>query len=371
MKRDATPPGGIIWGPPYAEFLHQKHTLYATDYGCGDSMSGIASCTGPVPDGGWLPTSVPGRFSFDVQARDRAGNTGIISRPYYVSTNVCSPRPPGLVGWWPGDGHYPRIIARNDGCLREAAKSDLPPARPVMGFVFIQSRYLWVPDVPALRMDDAFTLSACGSTRFATGWAHTPSSRAAKASICWRAVPNGNIHYSIANTNPGWGWVDSGVRMDRERRTKLALSYDGSAIRLYKNGQLAYTRAASGVIGDAAPFQNAFQVAARQSAREPSYFDGDIDDVELVDRAMSDAEIDTAYLSGIGGICPLTTTLSFTPTPQRATFGGSAELVARLTDDQAQPIAGEQVSSRSGTCPAERRSPTRRVSRECRCRSPD
>ena len=341
VKRDTTPPSGIIWGPPYAEFLHQKNTLYVTDYGCGDSMSGIASCTGPVPDGGWLPTSVPGRFSFDVQARDRAGNTGIISRPYYVSTNVCSPRPPGLVGWWPGDGHYRDIVARNDGAIVNGGS--LFASGPYgMGFVFIQSRYMWVPDVAALRMDDAFTLSAwVYQVRDWLGPYAVIAGREGEYLLA--RGPNGNIHYSIANTDPGWGWVDSGVRMERERWTKLALTYDGSAIRLYKNGQLAYTRAASGVIGDAAPSDNAFQVAARQSTSAPSYFDGQIDDVELLDRAMSDAEIDTAYMSGIGGICPLTTTLSFTPTPQRASYGGSAELVALLTDDQAQPIQGEQV----------------------------
>jgi len=341
VKRDTTPPSGIIWGPPYAEFLHQKNTLYVTDYGCGDTTSGIASCVGPVPDGAYLPTNVAGRFTFDVQARDRAGNTAVISRPYYVSTNVCSPRPPGLVGWWPGDGHSRDIIARNDGSIVNGS--------PIytstwygMGFVFIQSRYMWVPDVPALRMDDAFTLSAL--VYQVRDWLGPYAVIAGREGEYLLARgPNGNIHYSIANTNPGWGWVDSGVWMDRERYIKLALTYDGSAIRLYKNGQLVHVRAASGVIGDAAPFQNAFQVAARQSATEPSYFDGTIDDVELVDRAMSAAEIDTAYMSGIGGICALPTTLSFTPTPQRATFGGSAELVARLTDDQAQPIQGEQV----------------------------
>ena len=294
-----------------------------------------------MPDGGWLPTSVPGRFSFDVQARDRAGNTGIISRPYYVSTNVCSPRPPGLVGWWPGDGHSREIIARNDGSFVNG--HPIYSSGPYgMGFVFIQSRYLWVPDVPALRMDDAFTLSAwVYQVRDWLGPYAVIAGREGEYLLA--RGPNGNIHYSIANTNPGWGWVDSGVRMDREKWTKLALSYDGSAIRVYKNGQLAHVRAASGAIGDAAPFQNAFQLAARQSASEPSYFDGDIDDVQLVDRAMSDAEIDAAYLSGIGGICALPTTVTFTPALQRATYGGSAELVARLTNEQGQPIQGEQI----------------------------
>ena len=308
---------------------------------CGDSMSGIASCTGPVADGAPLPTGVQGRFSFDVQARDRAGNVGIISKPYYVGSGACEPRPQGLVGWWPGDGHYRDIVARNDGAIVNGGP--LFTSGPYsMGFVFIQSRYMWVPDVAALRMDDAFTLSAwVYQVRDWLGPFAVIAGREGEYLLA--RGPNGNVHYSIANTNPGWGWVDTGVPMPREHWTKLALTYDGSAIRLYKNGQLAYTRAASGVIGDAAPFHNAFQVAARQSTTEPSYFDGTIDDVELVDRAMSAAEIDAAYFSADLGICKLTTTLSFTPTPQRATYGGSAELVARLTNEQAQPIQGEQV----------------------------
>ena len=69
-----------------------------------------------------------------------------------------------------------------------------------------------------------------GSTRFATGWAHTAVFAGREGEYLLARGPNGNIHYSIANTNPGWGWVDSGVRMDLASDwTKFALSYDGSA----------------------------------------------------------------------------------------------------------------------------------------------
>ena len=301
-------------------------------------MSGIASCTGPVPDGGPLPTSVPGRFTFDVLARDRAGNVGGVSRPYYVSSGVCEPRPQGLVGWWPGDGHSRDIIARNDGVVVNG--SPIFTSGPYsMGFVFIASRYMRVPDTDALRMDNAFTLSAwVYQVRDWLGPFAVIAGREGEYLLA--RGPNGNVHYAVANADPGWGWIDTGVAMPREHWTKLALTYDGSAIRVYKNGQLVHTRAGSGAIGDAAPDHNEFRVAARESESEPSYFDGTIDDVELVDRAMSAAEIDAAYFSADWGICPVTTTLSFTPAPQRATYGGSAELVAQLTDDQAQPTPG-------------------------------
>ena len=269
VKRDATPPVGFIWGPPYAEFLHQKHTLYATDYGCGDSMSGIASCMGPVPDGGWLPTSVPGRFSFDVQARDRAGNTGIISRPNHVSTNACSPRPPGLVGRWPGDGASREIIARNDGSFVTTNSDHTLRPGTVWGSVFVQAATCGCPTSRRC----AWTMrSRCrrGSTRFATGWAHTPSSRAAKAEYLLARGPNGNIHYSIAKIQPGPALVRQ-RRSDGSRETerKLDIEHTTAARSSCIRTAAAYTRAASGVIGDAAPFQNASQVAARQE-RHPA-----------------------------------------------------------------------------------------------------
>ena len=339
LKRDATPPGGIIW-LPYNEYLFKRNIYYVTDYVCGDAMSGIASCVGPVPDGGPLPTGVPGRFSFDVVARDRAGNVGGVSKPYYVSSGVCAPRPPGLVGWWPGDGHTRDIIARNDGVIVNGSPL-FGSTGYSMGFTFIANRYMRVPDADALRMTNAFTLSAwVEEIRFPSPFAVIAGR---EGEYLLARGPNGKIHYAIANTDPGWGWVDTGVTLTGDRLTKLALTYDGSEIRLYKNGQLVYTRAASGPIGDVEPTLNEFRVAGRQSTTEPSIFDGSIDDVELVNRAMTAAEIDAAYFSADWGLCQLTTTLSFTPTPQRATFGGSAELVARLTDDQAQPIAGEQV----------------------------
>lgn len=201
---DGTPPGGSILAPS-SEFLHKRNIFYATDYTCGDSMSGIASCAGPVADGAALPTSVPGRFTFDVQARDRAGNLGLISRPYYVSSGVCEPRPQGLVGWWPGDGHYRDIVAGNDGVVVNGGP--LFSSGPYsMGFVFIASRYMRVPDTEALRMDDALTLSA---------WVYQVRDWLAPfAVIAGREGeylltrgPNGNVHYAIANTDPGWGWT--------------------------------------------------------------------------------------------------------------------------------------------------------------------
>jgi Concanavalin A-like lectin/glucanases superfamily/MBG domain (YGX type)/Bacterial Ig-like domain (group 3)/IPT/TIG domain/MBG domain len=339
IKRDATPPGGIIWTPS-EEFLYKRFIYYQTNYVCGDSMSGVASCAGPVPSGQPLPTSVPGPQTFMVRAEDRAGNVGFIFRNYDVGSAVCAPRPDGLIGWWPGDGHTRDIVARHDGTFVGTPNYYSSPYS--MGFAFTSNAYLRVADTEALRLTNAFTLSAW--VYQVRDWLNPYAVIAGREGEYLLARgPNGRIHYSIANTDPGWGWVDTGIWMDRERWTKLALTYDGTVINLYKNGRLLYARPASGVIGDTAPAENEFRIASRQKSGEPSYFDGAIDDVELVNRPMTLAEIEAAYYSADLGICALPTTLSFTPSPQRAPYGGPAEIVARLTDAQSQPLPGEQV----------------------------
>ena len=340
IKRDATPPGGIIT-TPIDEFLYKRFIYYQTSYVCGDAMSGIASCTGPAPSGQPLPTSVPGAQSFVVQAVDRAGNVGFVIRNYDVGSAVCAPRPEGLIGWWPGDGHTRDIVARNDGTFVNGSPNYYSSPYS-MGFAFTSNAYMRVAETEALRLSNAFTLSAW--VYQVRDWLNPMSVIAGREGEYLLARgSNGNIHYSIANTDPGWGWVDTGIRMDRERWTKVALTYEGTAISLYKNGRLVYARPANGAIGDTAPIENEFRVAARQKPGEPSYFDGAIDDVELVNRAMTPPEIQAAYYSADLGICALPTTLAFTSNPQRAPYGGPAELVALLTDAQSQPLSGEQV----------------------------
>ena len=64
------------------------------DYSCADEGgSGVASCTGTVPDGDPLDTSTAGAHAFTVIARDGAGHETTVTNSYTV---VEPPPPPGL-----------------------------------------------------------------------------------------------------------------------------------------------------------------------------------------------------------------------------------------------------------------------------------
>jgi 6-phosphogluconolactonase len=59
------------------------------DYSCADEGgSGLASCTGDVPDGERLDTSTPGAHAFTVVARDGAGNETTVTNSYTVVEGV-------------------------------------------------------------------------------------------------------------------------------------------------------------------------------------------------------------------------------------------------------------------------------------------
>jgi peptidoglycan/xylan/chitin deacetylase (PgdA/CDA1 family) len=79
---DTTPPSITIVTPAKDATYTWKSRLLA-GYSCADA-SGIASCTGTVPNGGAINTKTRGSHTFTVNARDPAGNTSRQSVIYTV-----------------------------------------------------------------------------------------------------------------------------------------------------------------------------------------------------------------------------------------------------------------------------------------------
>ena len=71
-----TPPDGATYAPGEA---------VPADYACTDDPGQLSSCSGPVPDGAPIDTSVVGPESFAVTGTDRAGNTATTTHSYSVA----------------------------------------------------------------------------------------------------------------------------------------------------------------------------------------------------------------------------------------------------------------------------------------------
>jgi photosystem II stability/assembly factor-like uncharacterized protein len=90
FKVDRTPPAVTLTTPAsgarYSVILTRLRPVRAS-YSCADGGSGIASCTGTLPNGATIPTGLfsIGTHTFTVTARDNAGNTTTVTHTYTVS----------------------------------------------------------------------------------------------------------------------------------------------------------------------------------------------------------------------------------------------------------------------------------------------
>lgn len=85
---DFTPPVITLWSPLDGTRVAQGEVLFA-GYDCFDPVpsSGLVSCTGNVPSGTLIDTSVPGDYTFTVTATDGEGNLATAETDYSVLAN--------------------------------------------------------------------------------------------------------------------------------------------------------------------------------------------------------------------------------------------------------------------------------------------
>jgi len=104
------------------------------------------------------------------------------------------------------------------------------------------------------------------------------------------ALIEGELEWGLANTSPGWTWLESGFHPPTNEWSHVALVYDpvGSAI-VYVNGVEFKSRMDFGPIGDADSFDD-FRIG---SGENPSsgQFEGRLDDVRVWKRALQKTEL--------------------------------------------------------------------------------
>jgi glucose/arabinose dehydrogenase len=151
----------------------------------------------------------------------------------------------------------------------------------------------------------------------------------------WRTVAikerPGNLIYSLYSNNAGQRpsgniWIGSAEveargpsSLPANTWTHLATTFDGAAVRIYVNGALAGTVAATGTMPTStAPFR------IGGNAVWGEFFAGQVDDLRLYDRALSAGEIVTDMNTSVGPPPPSDTQLPSAPGNLQATGGQSS-----------------------------------------------
>jgi hypothetical protein len=129
VRVDTTAPTITIFSPADGAVVPQGMPTTAS-YTCGDATSGVASCTGSIPNGGAIDTSTPGTKTFTVTATDLAGNTTTATRSIIVPPNT-TPAPAhdhvtlafsgGLTAHYDADLNGQVTLTRTNGLITSAS----------------------------------------------------------------------------------------------------------------------------------------------------------------------------------------------------------------------------------------------------------
>lgn len=230
------------------------------------------------------------------------GNTGtLMGGPVWdvgkADCPPCTPPPSGLVSWWGGDQNPLDLVGANHGTLAGGAgyaSGEVGQAFTLDGSL----AYVQLPASATLR-PSLITVDA---------WINLASSTDA-------------IIFDNASASPYYGyefWLGSGNRLHADVYASghvalagntalqtgtwyhVAMTYDGSNLKLYVNG------AEDGSTSVTGPINYSVQVVptiGKRAVYSSYYFPGLIDEVEIFNRGLSAPEVAAIYNAGSGGKC--------------------------------------------------------------------
>ncbi len=257
-------------------------------------------------------------------------------------TPTCLPPPTGMVAWWPADGNADDIIGANNGTLMNGAGFGPGKVGQALNLDGVDD----LVETPARNW--GFSTSAT-----VTAWIKTtaPGPQAVFSlghdfveDEMLLYVSNGNIaifnhkspgNYSVrvstAAVNTG-DWVFVAGILDGGGST--------SNLRIFVNGVEEAGAAFSGGsptdIVDSTP--RSVRIGRRTTAVATEIFEGEIDEVQLYNRALTAGEIAAIFNAGSAGNCRLApTAVGLAASPNPSTFGEMVTVTATVTSGDGTP----------------------------------
>jgi hypothetical protein len=238
----------------------------------------------------WNSTSVANGTHFvTARAYDASGKSSVSGQVGIIVSNNTPPTA-GLVAAYNFNQNSTTVPdvsgTGNNGTVSGATWTTLGRFAGAFSFDGVNDR-IDIGDSATLDLTGAFTLEAWVYPTATSGW----------RTVILKEQTNGLTYalYARENTARPSGWVNTGgvdqsvagaTALPLNTWTHLVTTFDGSALRLYVNGILVQTSAASGA---AAVSTGALRIGGNAIWGE--YFKGRIDEVRVYNRALSPAEV--------------------------------------------------------------------------------
>jgi len=268
------------------------------------------------------------------------------------SLAACVAPPPGMVGWWPGDGDASDIVGGNNGVMQNGAAFGAGEVRQAFRLDGIND-YVEVANAAALN-PGRITVDAWINPVAPQGTDYSP--------IVKKTGPGLVLGYALEFHGPGvmfWVYVNGAWRasalsgaVPTGQWTHVAGVYDGQAVRLYVNG--AALGGGTAVAGSITAATNPLNIGRDPSNPTVRFYHGLIDEVEIFDRALSAAEVAAIYNAGSAGKClpvsnsaPVAANDAYTTDEDTALSVAAPGVLGNDTDADANPLTAHVVSAPS------------------------
>ncbi len=238
-----------------------------------------------------------GLSATEIAAIYKAGSAG--------KCRPCTPPPPDMLSWWPGDGNADDIQGPNDGTLESGASF----AVGHVGGAFRFDGNDDYVDLGDINLPATFTIDA---------WINPilPAFYAAVVSD-WEGNTDGSYELAVDQNGALWGSVKNENGPVTVYKTAdgtiqpgifqhVAMTYDGSAsagqrIQLYVDGVSRPVSLVADAGGTPATTGPTAKIGAAGDLEFP--FQGLVDEVEFFTRVLTESEIVALYFAGSGGKC--------------------------------------------------------------------
>jgi streptogramin lyase len=287
------------------------------------SLANTAAVSGTLVDCGSCNSSqrsftIGGRddgFDFnglidEVEVFNTTLTAGEIQAIYFADAagkcRTCDSALSGLVGWWPGDGNTKDIQNGNNGLLKNGATFAPGEVGKAFSFNGINGS-VNVPKSPSLDVGNQVTvdfwMNGSASNTFS-------GSEGLVATDFYGFETEGSTLAFFVSTNSGSSFAVASTSVPPTGEWHhIAGTYDGATVDLYIDGVLQSSVGQSGSISPMAA--NSFLTIGSEDGRTfcgasclgNRYFNGIIDEVEIFNRALSAAEIQTMFNAGGVGKC--------------------------------------------------------------------
>jgi hypothetical protein len=201
----------------------------------------------------------------------------------------CITPPAGILSWWSGDGHPFDLVSDNDGTLLNGASYSVG----MVGRAFDLDGVDDTVSIP-----NSLSLQALGNAFSIEAWVKPESLPSSDAyydlgivvredyASGFALATKGNAFVMWIGPGSGTGLIASSYPISANRWYHVVGTYDGALAKIYVNGQLQGTQAATIVHHD-----TVFTIGSSRGVER--FFPGQIDEVSLYDRVLTDEEIST------------------------------------------------------------------------------